>query len=175
MKETASRLMDLAETHIRESGYGGFSFRDLAAQIGIKSASVHHHFPTKAIMVSAVARRYGERFFAKVTAKPGERSHDAIDSYKNAFREGFLEDGLMCLYGVLGTEAGALTEDVSEQIVGFFQRCIDDLSSRIGGPDAKVKAFHVMATLEGGIMLARAYGDIEAFDQAVAGLVGEEP
>src|SRR6478752_8675700 len=38
--------MDLAESHMRVAGYAGFSFRDLAAEIGIKSASVHHHFPT---------------------------------------------------------------------------------------------------------------------------------
>jgi hypothetical protein len=38
VKETAERLMDLAEAHIRSGGYGGFSFRDLAAEIGIKSA-----------------------------------------------------------------------------------------------------------------------------------------
>jgi len=57
VKETAERLMDLAEAHIRRAGYAGFSFRDLAAEIGIKSASVHHHFPTKATMAAAVARR----------------------------------------------------------------------------------------------------------------------
>ncbi|HJY50709.1 MAG TPA: TetR/AcrR family transcriptional regulator [Stellaceae bacterium] len=47
------------------AGYGGFSFRDLAAEISIKSASVHHHFPTKATMTAAVARRYGDRFLAE--------------------------------------------------------------------------------------------------------------
>ncbi len=44
MSGMAERLMDLAEAHIRDRGYGGFSFRDLAAEVGIKSASVHHHF-----------------------------------------------------------------------------------------------------------------------------------
>ncbi|HTV36640.1 MAG TPA: TetR family transcriptional regulator [Xanthobacteraceae bacterium] len=39
--------MDLAEGHMRNAGYGGFSFRHLAAEIGIESASVHHHFPPK--------------------------------------------------------------------------------------------------------------------------------
>jgi hypothetical protein len=39
VSETAKRLMDLAKAHIRDAGYGGFSFRDLAAEIGIKSAS----------------------------------------------------------------------------------------------------------------------------------------
>ena len=62
--------MDLAEAHIRHRGYGGFSFRELAAEIGIKSASVHHHFPTKAAMAAAVARRYGDRFLAAVAAQP---------------------------------------------------------------------------------------------------------
>jgi TetR/AcrR family transcriptional repressor of nem operon len=55
MNETAERLMDLAEARIRQAGYRGFSFRDLAAEIGIKSASVHHHFPTKAGMAAAGA------------------------------------------------------------------------------------------------------------------------
>ena len=54
MSETPQRLMDLAEAHIRDAGYRGFSFRDLAAELGIKSASVHHHFPTKATLAAAV-------------------------------------------------------------------------------------------------------------------------
>ena len=76
----------------------------------------------------------------------------------------------MCLCGVLGAEAGVLTPEVVEEIQSFFRRCIDDLTRRIGGPEAEARAFHVMATLEGGMMLARVYRDIGAFDQAVASL-----
>jgi TetR/AcrR family transcriptional repressor of nem operon len=168
---TAERLMDLAEAHMRNAGYGGFSFRELAAEIGIKSASVHHHFPTKATMAAAVARRYGDRFFAAVAAQPGETPEEAITIYRAAFRAGLDRGGLMCLFGVLGAEAGGLSPEIAQEILSFFGRCIDDLSGRIGGPDARARAFHVLATLEGGLMLARAYGSIEAFDQAVAGLV----
>jgi TetR/AcrR family transcriptional repressor of nem operon len=145
---TAKRLMDLAEAHIRESGYAGFSFRNLAAEVGIKSASVHHHFPTKAKMAAAVARRYGERFVASVVAKPGEGADDAIAVYRSTFRAALERDERMCL----------------------CRGCIDDLASRIGGPGAAVRAYHVMATLEGGMMLARTYGDIHAFDQATSTL-----
>ena len=77
----------------------------------------------------------------------------------------------MCLCGVLGAEAGVLTPEVVKETQSFFRRCIDDLTRRIGGPDAEARAFHVMATLEGGMMLARAYGDIGAFDQAADSLV----
>src|SRR6266404_5647499 len=69
--------MDLAEADIRKAGYAGFSFRDLAAEIGIKSASVHYHFPTKATMAAAVARRYGDRFLAAVARRPNESAGDA--------------------------------------------------------------------------------------------------
>src|SRR5215469_14434070 len=112
VSETAERLMDLAEAHIRDAGYRGFSFRDLAAEIGIKSASVHHHFPTKAKMAAAVARRYGDRFLAAVAPRPHETGEDAISAYRSAFRKAFERDGRMCLCGVLGAEAGVLPPEV---------------------------------------------------------------
>ena len=170
MNETAERLMDLAESHIRNAGYGGFSFRELAAEIGIKSASVHHHFPTKATMAAAVARRYADRFLAEVVGQPNETAEDAIAMYRSAFRTALDPDGRMCLCGVLGAEAGGLPPEVAEATLIFFQRCIEDLSQRMGGPDAKARALQVMATLEGGMVLARALGSIDAFDQATASL-----
>ena len=77
----------------------------------------------------------------------------------------------MCLFGVLGAEAGGLSPEVGDEIRSFFCRCIEDLTQRIGGADGEARAFQVIATLEGGMMLARAYQDREAFDQAVRGLV----
>lgn len=170
MSGTAERLMDLAEAHIRDRGYAGFSFRDLAAEVGIKSASVHHHFPTKAKMAAAVAQRYAKRFLASVEAKPDESPEDAISAYRAAVRKTIEHDGRMCLCGILGAEAGALTPEVTAEVQSFFRRCIDDLAGRVGGPGATARAHHVIATLEGGMILARAYGDIGAFDQATSAL-----
>ncbi len=169
MNETAERLMDLAEGHIRNAGYGGFSFRDLAAAIGIKSASVHHHFPTKATMTAAVVRRYGDRFLAAIAPSPNETPADATATYQAAFRAALDRDGLMCLCGVLGAEAGILSDDVAEAIQVFFRRCIEDLvfANWRTGRD------HESVPRDGdargqGMMLARACGSIEAFDQATA-------
>ena len=158
--------MDLAEARIREASYRGFSFRDLAAEIGIKSASVHHHFPTKAGMAAAVARRYGERFFEIVAPRHDESGDDVVAIYRSAFRSEIERDGRMCLNGMLGAEAGGLPPEVVQEVQVFFRRCVDDLSSRIGGPDAVAPA-----ALEGGLILTRAYGDITAFDHATASLV----
>src|SRR5690349_365332 len=92
VSETALRLMDLAEVRMREAGYHGFSFRELAAEIGIKSASVHHHFPTKADMAVAVTRRYLQRFLETVAPRPGESREDAVASYRSAFRSSIEHD-----------------------------------------------------------------------------------
>jgi TetR/AcrR family transcriptional repressor of nem operon len=167
--------MDMAEARIREAGYRGFSFRGLAAEIGIKSASVHHHFPTKAGMAAAVARRYRERFFETVAPRHDESGDDVVGIYRSAFRSEIERDGRMCLNGMLGAEAGGVPPEVVEEIKAFFRRCVGDLSSRIGGLDAVARAFHVMAALEGGLILARAFGDITAFDQATASLSTSSP
>jgi AcrR family transcriptional regulator len=113
VNETAERLRDLAEAHMRNGGYGGFSFRDLAAELGIKSASVHHHFPTKAMMAAAVARRYAERFFAAVARRSDEGAEDAVAAYRSTFKAALGRDRLMCLFGVLSVEAGGLPPEVA--------------------------------------------------------------
>ena len=131
---------------------------------------MHHHFLTKATLAAAVVRRYADRFLATVAPQPNETGEDAISAYRWAFRRAFERDGRMCLCGVLGAQAGVLPPEVVEEIESFFRRCIDDLTGRIGGPDGEARAFHVMATLEGGMMIARAYRDIGAFDQAIDSL-----
>jgi TetR/AcrR family transcriptional repressor of nem operon len=144
VKETAKRLMDLAEVHVRSARYGSFSFRDLAAEIGIKSASVHQHFPTKATMAAAVARRCADRFFATIARLPRATADDATAAYRSTFKAALDRDGLMCLFGVLGAEAGGLSPEIAGEVRSFFRRCVKDLSHRIGGSDAETRAFQVI-------------------------------
>ena len=58
MEATQIKILAAAEQRIRTAGYHGFSFREIAADVGIKSSSVHHYFPTKESLGVAVARRY---------------------------------------------------------------------------------------------------------------------
>ncbi len=62
MSNTREQLQDRAEHYIRQGGFGSFSFRDLAKDLNIKSASVHYHFPSKSDLGTAVAERYNRRF-----------------------------------------------------------------------------------------------------------------
>lgn len=171
MGDTAMKLMDLAEERMRIAGYHGFSFREIAASAGISSASVHHHFPTKAGMVVAVMQRFMDRFADLVAPTPGETVEDVVLAYRTAFRSDLCDDGGTCLFGMLGVEAGGLPPDVAGKIEQFFRDAVADLAWRIGGPDAETRAFSIIATLEGGLVLARACKDAEAYDRATADLV----
>ena len=161
--------MDAAERRIREGGYNGFSFRDLAADVGVRSASVHHHFPTKAALAAAVARRYADRFLGEVEGERGER---LVAAWRAAFRRALREDGRMCLCGVLVAEAGALPPEVAAEARRFFERGAACLAHAHDGPatEARDAGLRVLATLEGAMLIARALGDPTAFDRATAGL-----
>ena len=50
---TAKRM---AQLH----GYSGLNLRELAQEVGIKAASIYYHFPGKADLAAAVAKRYWE-------------------------------------------------------------------------------------------------------------------
>ncbi len=56
--DTKKNLLDSAERAARQRGYDGFSYADLAADVGIRKASIHHHFASKADLAVALMRRY---------------------------------------------------------------------------------------------------------------------
>ena len=57
-------LLKVAEVKVRQGGYNNFSFREIANEVGIKSASVHYHFPTKADLGAELAHQYTDAFLS---------------------------------------------------------------------------------------------------------------
>lgn len=169
MSDTAERLMDLAEGHISDAGYNSYSFRDLASEAGIKSSSVHHHFPTKAALTVAVMHRYTDKVLAAV-ADATAGGADVVSAYLAVFRDVLQTTGRMCMGGALGAETVGLPAEVAQAARDFFTRVTGDLAERLGGPDPRARAVQIFATLEGAMILARALGDTDVFDQATAAL-----
>ena len=46
--DTASRILDVAEGLVQIRGFNGFSYADVAAELSLTKASLHYHFPGKA-------------------------------------------------------------------------------------------------------------------------------
>ncbi len=169
-EETAQKLLDAAERLVRRAGYNGFSFREIAHDVGIKSASVHHHFPTKEALVSRLAERYTDAFMAGVADAPAGPGR--IRAYRDAFRRAIEGDGGMCLCGMLGAESAGLPPPVAAKARQFFARAIEHLAQGLEGTaaDPRRSAAAVLAQLEGAVVLARAFDDVAKFDEATADL-----
>ena len=64
----ATAILDAAERLAQTLGYNGFSYADIAAQLGVTKASLHYHFPSKAELGGALIERYRVVFGAALAA-----------------------------------------------------------------------------------------------------------
>lgn len=176
---TTERIIAAAERRMREGGFHGFSFREIAADVGIKSASVHYHFPTKENLAAAVVRAYTDRFMAALgdPADPERTPADLIAVYVDLFRRALLEDHRMCLCGVLATEASALPPGINAEAREFFERNLMWLETVIARAapgarpqDIRTEALRIAATLEGAMLVAHSLDDTDAFERVILGL-----
>jgi TetR/AcrR family transcriptional repressor of nem operon len=62
--DTATRILDVAERLVQRRGFNGFSYADVAAELGITTASLHYHYAGKADLGQALIDRYAARFMA---------------------------------------------------------------------------------------------------------------
>lgn len=161
-------ILDSAERHIRIGGYHGFSFREVAADVGVKSASVHYYFPVKSDLARETARRYTARFFANLGAPDGpETPQVKLQRMIDLFRDAMEGHGRMCLCGVLCLEISSLPADVAKETAAFFQETLDWLRVAMGH---WIDPAEVLAVLEGALILARSQNNAQIFDLAVASL-----
>ncbi len=166
MTTTVERILDAAEARVRQSGYHGFSFRDLAADVGIKSASIHHHFPTKEALVARLAVHYGEKIRERLASLPKGRAR--VAAYRSMFRDQLKGGFGMCLGGMLGVESEDLPRSVGEEARRFFDMLIADLTDALANDSAQPRraAIAIVAQLEGAMLLARSSGEVKSFDEA---------
>lgn len=179
---TKTALLDAAEQAARRRGFDGFSFADMAPEVGIRKASIHHHFPTKALLAKALIARYHaemEATCAAITAlhpTGGGRLGAMIATYRAALDEG----RCLCLCVALSVARDSLPEDLPSALVGFRAMMRDWLAeafalgaadgSILRVTDAKAEASATLALMEGAHLAARAMQDVAQFDAALATL-----
>jgi len=170
-------ILDSAEARMRAGGFHACSFREIAGDVGIKSASVHYHFPTKAKLGAALVTRYEARVLA-LFGDPDDRRDlaDKLDCVRNVFRTGLRQGNGMCLCGVLATEMRSLPSAVAEATRHYFVACNDWLRrafahARVQHPERR--ALHITALLQGAMLQAVSLDDPAAFDTALRGLDAE--
>jgi TetR/AcrR family transcriptional regulator, transcriptional repressor for nem operon len=181
---TAARILDAAERLVQERGFNGFSYADIAGELGITKAALHYHFAGKADLGLALIARYASRFAEALAAidaagavAPGPALR--LAEYAALYLR-VIQDGRMCLCGMLAAEYLTLPPPMREAVAAFFdeneawlEKVLAegraDGSLRLPGT-AREAARMVIAALEGAMLTARPYADAERF-RAVAASV----
>src|SRR5437660_11718741 len=108
-EDTAARTLDVAERLVQVRGYNGFSYADVAAELGITKASLHYHFPGKAELGEALIVRYASRF-AEALRQIDSDCQDVpakLAAYAELYA-GVLKEERMCLCGMLAAGCATL-------------------------------------------------------------------
>ena len=172
---TAERILDIAERLVQQRGFNSFSYADIAAELGITTASLHYHFPGKAELGQALVDRYTERFnaaLARIDQQPGD-ARTKLEAYEGLYA-GVLRGERMCMCGILAAEYGTLPQAMQSAVVLFFddnqewlaailREGVADESLRFTGSPEEV-AQHILSTLEGAMLVARPYGAVDRFE-----------
>ena len=169
--------MAAAQAMVQYRGYNALSFRELGKAVGIKSASIHHHFPTKGDLATALAQRYTDDVATQLDAVLASAAdqHTCIRQYTDVFRAALLRDNRMCLCGILAAEHVDLPAPVRVELERFAQVNIAWLVRVLALGKVKAvaalepQAMAIFAAVEGAQLVARSRGgDIAAFDQTIA-------
>jgi TetR/AcrR family transcriptional repressor of nem operon len=176
---TAQRILDVAEQLVQRRGYNGFSYADIAGELGITKASLHYHFASKAELGEALIERYSASFAEALERINGTRSgaRAKLNAYAGLYADVLREDR-MCLCGMLAAEYQTLPERMHGSVIRFFDHNVTWLAGVLaeGQSDGELSfdgspadvAQTVLSALQGAMLVARPYGELARFQAAAA-------
>jgi TetR/AcrR family transcriptional repressor of nem operon len=173
---TSDDILACARSLIVTGGYNGFSYADIADVVGIRKASIHHHFPSKAELVRTLVSGYRVAAEEGITnlehsvPAPLEQLRAYIGYWKACIGDA---SAPFCVCALLASELPILPEEVALEIRAYFrflsgwltsvlERGVQQKTIALVQP-AHVEAEIFMATVHGAMLSARAYGDTQVF------------
>ena len=172
--DTRSQILRVATSLIRTRSYLGFSFQDIADQIGIRKPSLYHHFACKEALGVAVLRQATAAFEAwAATTPPVPRSK--LTAYFNMYRNGLHAGHGVCPAGALAcgwdcidAELRAAVRCLRDAQISWLNGVLSAFGIRGRKHSTRDTAACVFAACQGALLSARMTGAVEDFDAAVA-------
>ncbi|MEK6304811.1 MAG: TetR/AcrR family transcriptional regulator [Pantoea dispersa] len=174
----AREIMACTRQLLTAGGYKSFSYADIAAQVDIRKASIHHHFPGKADLVKAVVEEYRAEAQAGMQAMD-EQINDPlnevkayVDYWAHCIKEG---TSPFCICAMLAAEMPTLPPDVATEVSGHFSDLSGWLERQLSkgaasgvfqlSDSAENEAKTLMASVHGAMLAARAFNNAGMFEQ----------
>jgi len=179
--ETAEKILDLAETLIQTRGCSAFSYQDIADALGIRKASIHYHFESKADLAIAVIDRYTENFgkaLEDIARDEQASSMSMLDHYTGPYTAFAETPDRVCLSSALAGEILALPPALRDRVALFFKshqlwltRILKRGAARgelkLSEPAAKTARL-IFGALQGALLVKRTTGDVSQMKDVIA-------
>jgi TetR/AcrR family transcriptional regulator, transcriptional repressor for nem operon len=167
-------ILAAARRTAQAHGYAGLNFRDIGAEVGIKAASIYHHFPSKADLGAAVAKRYWENSAAELDAisRTNGDPRKALRAYPKLFRRSLEADNRMCLSSFMAAEYDDLPDAVKAEVQAYADVHVAWLAKMLAKasvPTSKreTRARAIYAAVAGAQLMARSRADLKLFDALI--------
>lgn len=179
---TALQILNVTESLVQERGFNRVSYADIAAELGITKPALHYHFNAKADLGLALLERqrtvFGE-LFDELEARHAP-APETLSAYTDVFAT-VLDQGRLCLCGMLAAEYVTLPAAMRDAVLAFFadneawlatllERGRSEGTFTFDGTPQEIAGF-ILSSVEGAMLVARAQGDTGRFRTAVAGLL----
>jgi TetR/AcrR family transcriptional regulator, transcriptional repressor for nem operon len=180
--DTKEQILNSARKLLQQRGFNGFSYADIANEVGVRKASLHHHFASKADLGVALIEGYTAAFdesLAEIAARKSSPK-SRLTAYVALYRD-TLEQDRLCLCGMLASDASTLDPAMLAPLRRFFERNTEWLSAQMnlgkangalefsGAAIDQARIF--LATLQGALLIARGASDVQIFDRSTSALM----
>lgn len=176
LTNTSDEIIRCARTLIIAGGYNGFSYADIADVVGIRKASIHHHFPSKVDLVRTLLQLYREEAkagLATVTSYNTDPA-DQLRAYINYWAACIGDPtSSFCVCALLASQIPVLPPEIVVEVRAHFRTLSTWLASVIEegaaqdtfllADTAQSEAESFMAAVHGAMLSARVYGDEKVF------------
>ncbi len=173
--DTKTKALDLGREYLQTLGFSGFSFQTIADTLGIKKASLHYYFASKEEMGLALLNDYEEshkNWALKVQDLPAKVK---LEKMVKGFKSLSSKNHMICPVGSFTSDFHSTTPKMKKRILQFHFLVRDWLTETINqgkkegtirkSLDSEVAADLFLATLQGGVQLARIRGEQKSLEK----------
>lgn len=160
-----SRIVGVASQEFRRKGLNGVGIVDLMAQAGLTHGTFYTHFKDRDALVSeatarAAAESFGRLVEAAQSAQKGREIEAMVEFYLSRQHRDDVDCG--CLLPALAADLSRQSEAVRSDFTDSLKSNLSKLAQYMPGNDPRKKvaqAMSLMASLVGGVLMARAVND----------------
>lgn len=182
-QDTRERILDVARELFLAQGYAATGVAQILKGAEAKSGSLYYFYPTKEDLLLAVLEWYKQNLWPQVIEPVFGRVSDPIErifGVLHGYRQMLIYTGCAqgCPIGNLALELSdshpAARQMIADNFTGWrnaIKLCIEAALDRMPeGTDPDDLASFVLTVMEGGMMQAKAYKNLEPFETAIAQL-----